>query len=104
MKQGMHLLLVILLITSYVQAKETAPKTIEGVVSRVEPQIIGDTMIYFMIEGRREIFSIDQRMCSEANFISPWNKVRISFPPPQRGQKTISCKTFEILEIIHLEK
>ena len=100
----MRLLLVILLITSYVQAKETAPKIIEGIVSQVEPQIIGDSRVYFTLEGRKEIFFIDQRLCSEANFIRPWNKVRISFMQPQRGQKAICCKTFEILEMVHLEK
>lgn len=93
------LLFIFLIIIFCAKAEKKAPlKVIEGIITMVEPPVIGESRICFMLEGVKEIFVVDCKVCPEADFISIISKVKISFR--KTGKPILYCKSFEILEII----
>ena len=93
------LLFVFLIIIFCAKAEKRVPtKVIEGIITMVEPPVLGESRICFMLEGIKEMFVVDCKVCPEADFISIINKVKISFK--KTGKPILYCKTFEILEII----
>ena len=97
------LLFVFLIIIFCAKAeKKIQTKVIEGIITMIEPPVIGQSQICFMLEGVKEMFVVDSKICPEASFISIISKVRISFK--NTGKKVLYCKSFEILEIISNSK
>lgn len=93
------LLFVFLIIIFCAKAEKKAPiKVIEGIITMVEPPVLSESRVCFMLEGVKEMFVVDCRICPEANFISIISKVKISFK--KTGKPILYCEKFEILEII----
>lgn len=78
--------------------KKDSLKIIEGQISAIVPQVIGDSEVYFMLENHKEIFVADTKVMSDAAYMAVGMKIRISF----RKLKTTGTEvvTFEILPFV----